>query len=342
MLSFLLGGQSRIGKSDEEQSQRKVIKKPFLIVSLDGGGVRGALQCALLGRLFAKYPELEDRVDMYAGSSVGAFLAAGLATREFSEAQKCCTEQQFAAIFAESWSKEASSADGWYSAKYPASPVKEFCGEFFTGQTMRDAKKHLLITSFRVEETSNEEKAVDPLCAKHFPQNRWQPVIYHNLDPKNESQMQQTFVDMLMQTSAAPGFFPMHKKCIDGGLLANNPAMLAVAYAKHFNLIDSLDDVVVLSLGTGKAEQLMAGYDVDADLGKAQWLPQIADILMQANAEAAVLQCAALLGPQRFCRVQPLLEHSIGLDEYRKVPLLKEIAQTIDLTEAERLVESCL
>lgn len=331
---------SLFGQSSSGQEKTPVAsKRPFFIVSLDGGGVRGALQTKLLGRLFARYPGLESRVDMYAGSSVGAFLAAGLATRPYDEAQHCCTEQQFAQIFAQTWCHEAASADGWYEAQYSNEPVAAFCDDFFAQATFGDAQKYLLVTSFRVDETSDDEADLDALCAQYFPQNRWQPVVYHNLDRENSTQLSRPIGDSLMQSSAAPAYFPVHRKCIDGGLVANNPSMLAVAYALRFGLARSLDDIVLLSLGTGKAPQTLTSYGQNANLGRAEWLPHIADVLMQSNAECAVIECASLLGNSRFCRVQPLLEQPIALDDYRKVPLLERIAEDVDLSDACQLIE---
>lgn len=338
--SATIGDCANSDNGDSNTIKSRIKKRPFFIVSLDGGGVRGALQTEILGRLFEMYPTLEQRVDMYAGSSVGAFLAAGLATRCYEQAQQCCTEQQFAQIFKQTWCHEAASADGWYEAQYETAPVAQFCDNFFAQKTFADTNKHLLVTSFRVEETSDDESNLDSLCAHYFPQNRWQPVIYHNLDSNNKQQLCTRIADALMQSSAAPAYFPVHKKCVDGGLLANNPSMLAVAYAMRFGLVQSLDDIFLLSLGTGKAPHTLSSYGENANLGRGEWLPQITDLLMQSNSECAVIECASLLGKERFCRVQPVLQQPIALDDYRKVALLKKIAKDVDLSEAQQWIEN--
>ena len=58
-------------------------------------------------------------------------------------------------------------------------------------------------------------------------------------------------------SSAAPGFFEPQKiqngydqteLLIDGGIIANNPALVAYMYAKH---LKSKGDLRILSLGTG-------------------------------------------------------------------------------------------
>jgi predicted acylesterase/phospholipase RssA len=108
----------------------------FLIVSLDGGGVRGALQVVLLGRLFARFPWLEQYVKMYAGSSVGGILAAALATRSFAEAQRLATPEAFATVFTQTWAQEIRSVDGWYAAQFSNAPLKRLLESTF-GESSR-------------------------------------------------------------------------------------------------------------------------------------------------------------------------------------------------------------
>ncbi len=42
-------------------------KKPFRILSLDGGGVRAIIQAVVLARLAKEYPTLIEDIDMFAG-----------------------------------------------------------------------------------------------------------------------------------------------------------------------------------------------------------------------------------------------------------------------------------
>jgi patatin-like phospholipase/acyl hydrolase len=57
--------------------------------------------------------------------------------------------------------------------------------------------------------------------------------------------------DAAMKTSAAPTFFPVHRGYTDGGIVANNPSILAISKAiAHIPHI-STDNCVLLSLGAG-------------------------------------------------------------------------------------------
>lgn len=322
-----------VGEGNKKEDRKKERRK-LLIVSLDGGGVRGALQCKILGRLFERFYWLEDRVDMYAGSSAGAFLASALSFGSFSEARHLCTTKTFSSIFYRSWEQEISSLDGWKHSKYSSDALSYLLQNFFgDDKKVGEARRHLLVTAFRVGATEKkEEEQLDSLCSAFFLPNRWQPVIYHNLDSNNTAQLTKPIKDALLETSAAPTIFAAQNKCVDGGLVANNPCMLAVSQALRFGLVESLDEIYLLSIGTGKSPQHLSENDFNT--GAARWMSLITDVLMQANAECAVLECASILGTKNFCRIQPVLDKNVALDDYTCVPYLEEIGSGYDLKEA--------
>lgn len=53
----------------------------YVILSLDGGGIRGALTAVLLERLEAEYPGFLGAVDLFAGTSTGGGARARLGCR---------------------------------------------------------------------------------------------------------------------------------------------------------------------------------------------------------------------------------------------------------------------
>ena len=54
--------------------------RPFRILALEGGGIRGTISTSVLMRLLEKFPNLVDDVDMIAGTSTGAFIGMCLTT----------------------------------------------------------------------------------------------------------------------------------------------------------------------------------------------------------------------------------------------------------------------
>ena len=65
-------------KRENSASSFKPKKKKCVILSLDGGGMRGLITCVLLERIQEVYPDIFDRVDYIAGCSNGGFAESKL------------------------------------------------------------------------------------------------------------------------------------------------------------------------------------------------------------------------------------------------------------------------
>jgi hypothetical protein len=357
----------------------------FLIIALDGGGVRGALQMTLLGRLFARFPWLESYVKMYAGSSAGGILGAALATRPFAEAQRLATPDAYAKIFTQSWLQDIRSVDGWYAAQFSNAPLKKLLESAFGDARVCDASKYLLVTAFCIA----PQLASPDYANCTSPSNAgWKPRLYHNLAgacsessksvenaPKtnnanvcrscasenpdaqitksakndgsgagDDGHSTDRLVDVTLETSAAPTYFPAHRGCSDGGILANNPSMLATLEAANYGLA-RLDNIIVLSIGTGVYPLKIGGSGTSeskkssGDLGMIQWGPELVSLLMQANSEATTLEACLLLGKQRYMRLQPILPKPIDLADYKSVPELIRVGMEYDLEPAITFIQ---
>jgi patatin-like phospholipase/acyl hydrolase len=127
-------------------------------------------------------------------------------------------------------------------------------------------------------------------------------------------------VKVAMATSAAPTYFRPLKHngytLVDGGVWANNPAMLAVIEALVcFDV--GRDQIDVLSLGCGEDPYVVTQAQMDAG-GKLAW----ADVIfaaMRLQSLAAVNQARLLLGPQAVRRIDPPANPKpIMLDDFRR------------------------
>jgi patatin-like phospholipase/acyl hydrolase len=130
-----------------------------------------------------------------------------------------------------------------------------------------------------------------------------------------------------LRTSAAPTFFPVYQGYVDGGVVANNPSMCAVAQALHPVIgRQKLDDIVLISLGTGSNPKRLEA--VDSAWGLLPWAQRgIVELLIEGTVDVANYQCRQILS-DRYHRLNPVLsEHeSISLDRVDLVPRMIEIA----------------
>lgn len=299
----------------------------FRIVSCDGGGIRGVLTAVLLDRLSSSYPALlQDRADtitMFAGTSTGGILALGLANGLSPAQIRDLYVTNGKLIFDSSWTRDVVEIGGLSGSKYDNVNLKQILQETFGALKLQDLKPRVLIASFSLDNQ-------DPDPAKRT----WSPKFFHNF-PGPDSDGDSLAVDVAMSTSAAPTYFPSYGVFVDGGVIANNPSMAAVAQTlDDRNPQDeraTLADIKLLSVGTGDSLQYIAGEN--HDWGDAQWIKPILNVMMDGSVGVADYECRQLLG-NRYCRLQPAFPpgKSFPLDGVSKIVDLIAFAQSVDLT----------
>jgi patatin-like phospholipase/acyl hydrolase len=308
----------------------------FRILSFDGGGIRGVLTAVLLNRLSAAYPTLlQDRagtITMYAGTSTGGILALGMAAGLTPIQIRDLYVTNGKLIFDSSWTRDVVEIGGLSGSKYDNVNLKQILQETFSALRLQDLRPRVLIASFSLDNQSPDST-----------QRTWNPKFFHNF-PGADSDGECLVVDVAMSTSAAPTYFPSYGVFVDGGVIANNPSMAAVAQVLDGRNQPSeratLNEVKLLSLGTGASLQYVDGQD--HDWGDAQWIKPILNVMMDGSVGVADFQCAQLLG-NRYCRVEPIFPagKSFPMDDVSKVVDLMDLAQSFDLTSTVTWLNAC-
>jgi len=212
--------------------------RPFRILAIDGGGLRGIFAAHLLQCIEQKLGvDLYDSFDMIAGTSTGSIIAAGIARKLPAARLVELYREQGHHIF-------AAKPKPWYlprrftpavQALYDSGRLQELLEEVFQDVTLGDIKKPLLIP------------ATDVAGGRAH-------VLKSGYSPGFTRDPHLTLSSAVLASCSAPGYFDPTRVdpylLADGGIWANNPALAAYIDARtHLGV--QHQDVRVLSLGTG-------------------------------------------------------------------------------------------
>lgn len=291
-------------------------RKPFRILSLDGGGVRAIIQCTLLKRLVQLFPGFISEIDMFAGTSAGGIVAGALAIGMTPQQTSDLWNHEVSKIFVEGFKRRIGTMDNVIGAAYSAVELERMLTQILGDKTLKELKPKFLSPSFRL----------NPLPVKENP--RWEPVYFHNFAQSDNADAR--LVDVILRTAAAPTYFPIRDGYVDGGTFANNPALAAVTTAIASGVRP--EDISVLSISTGLTPRSVSLDKIGAgDWGLFEWGPHIIDLLLDSTTQSIDYECKCLLN-DKYRRLNPLIPFNVELDDASSVPSLIKISEEVDLT----------
>ena len=241
-----------------------------LVLSIDGGGIRGILPATLLKALQSSggWPAF----DMVAGTSTGGIIAIGIAAGVPVAKMLDLYVNHGGEVF------DRDLASGIITPKYHADKLEGLLQSVLGAKWLSEASPEMLVPSYCVE---------NPVGSWFF--KSWQARADRNFDFK--------LWQVARATSAAPTYFPTAnvggKWFVDGGVFANNPALCAWSDARK---LWPNDEIKVLSLGTGAKTKEISGSD-SAGWGIAQWVTDISSVFMDGAADATSYILSEILGP---------------------------------------------
>lgn len=315
----------------------------YLILTFDGGGIRGLITALLVQQLDQEC-DLLKRVDLFAGTSTGSLLALGLASgvpistlvdiymtkgKDVFKPYTSFSPTPPQALINLHPSAATMSVDLLY-VKYTDAGLKKILTQTYPDKTLGQLSRKVLVTAFDLYQT--ERKA-------------WMPLTLTNLPGSNTSDIR--VLDAALSSGAAPVYFPPHvfqhqgkqKAMVDGGVFANNPSLAAAATVMASGTLKrrglAFENIKLLSLGTG--------FTLDSIPPKNLWNPDwygvlawmypftnaptpefpLLPVLMDGVSEVATFQCRQILG-NNFRRGNVQLKETINLDDYEKVGILKK------------------
>ncbi len=329
-------------------------KEHVRILSLDGGGVRGILQARILKNM-EQYLNHKDgselplgkRFDLIAGTSVGAIMGLSLAMgKSASETlEHWAGEPDGAGKIQEIFGRPRSRPQ-WLlrKTKYDSGALQRALEEWFKSDIkLQDLGPlndlpHVVITSTALARPSL--RSWKSPWTKDFVSRAGRKLS----EVAYASAAAPTFFapSGSERTDAPDGSGQSDAPNVDGGLCANNPAVVAITEALRMGA--SLERIRLVSVGTG----IPCGMPYDPNgigkKGALRWfltlwtrpsiMPDLAipllELILEAQSSMAHEQARFMLGGEkgkhRYLRINPQLKFPMKLDEIKKVNLLTAYA----------------
>jgi len=216
--------------------------KPFKILSIDGGGIKGLYSSTIIGHLEDKYKcHISDHFDMICGTSTGGLIALALALKIPAKEISQFYEDFGKTIFPYRTKLGGLIRQTIWFGKYSDKPLRKSLEKIFQNRKIGEVKNLLCIPSYSITDAR-------PWVFK-----------YDHKEKGLERDNNTSCIDVALATSAAPTYFPLcdldcynSKQFIDGGVWANNPTMVGVIEAlSYFVGSDKeFDSIQVLSISS--------------------------------------------------------------------------------------------
>jgi patatin-like phospholipase/acyl hydrolase len=276
----------------------------FVIISIDGGGIRGLVPALLLQEIEKQIGKpIYKYTDLLAGTSTGGIISTGLSVGMSASDMVWVYTTQAKDIFkmrGNYW--DTINRDGALQSRYDNVGLRETLKTKISPDLkVKDAKTHLAITSCLMKDS-------DHPCG----------FVFSKSDP---GCLDYSLIDVCVATSAAPLYFPSYcfggNRWVDGGVVANNPSVYAHAEASLY-VDNPKTDILHISLSTGydPGDTLVdEGKNIDSSLF---WAANVSSVSIDGTRRMTTMATARFYkqddGIKRFYRFNPIFAKAIPLD----------------------------
>ncbi|XP_058099966.1 patatin-like protein 2 [Magnolia sinica] len=245
------------------------------ILSIDGGGIRGIIPATILCFLESLLQEMDgedarlaDYFDVIAGTSTGGLMTAMLAVPNEIN-RPLFAAKDIKAFYLNHCPKIFPQYRGPFSSL--AMIIKELMGPRYNGKYLHGLVREKLGKTKLHQTLAN-------IVIPTFDIKQLQPAIFSTYEVKSNPSLDALLSDICIGTSAAPTYLPAHYfetkdsqgkvrefNLIDGGVAANNPALVAIGEVTKevfkgnpdFSPIKPMDyrRFLVISIGTGSPKK---------------------------------------------------------------------------------------
>ncbi len=294
------------------------------ILCIDGGGMRGIIPAVIISKLANKLKQFDENkpfysyFDLICGTSTGGLIALGLTTsplisnlkKEEGEDTLVTYEEEVLSFLDKLKGKkrkkaipptlitrgsDCSSLLDFY--KLDGKSIFHSESRFF-GQLLKDKyePKHIENFLFKTFQNSKMNQCLVPTMVVSYDAAEGKPFSFRSWD-NNDFYVREA----ARATSAAPTYFPpatiydrntnKRRYLIDGGIIANNPVLMAYSEARQ--LYPNCKKFHILSLSTASAEYSMQEIDISG--GLMGWIDPSKGAPIQKIASTSQMQLASYI-----------------------------------------------
>ena len=288
----------------------------FRVLSLDGGGIRGAFSAACLAKLESSVGRpITDYFDLITGTSTGGIIALALGLGVPTETIRDMYEHNGVRIFTRRQRQRPLlkvSFPLWITKRLGLLPASLDVNSFVQARYTSAVLENILVDLF--QDRTLEMVATTRLVIPAIDLIKGSPVTFKTPhQPNFVRDRHLRAADVALATAAAPTYFPAaafnNSLYCDGGLWANNPSV--VGYAEAMKILQVCSepgaplfdhaDVRLLSIGTGIPRYFFKPrHDND---GISGWGPHLFEVSSGAQSQGAHFKAQYLVGSDRYRRI---------------------------------------
>jgi len=300
--------------------------KQFKILSIDGGGIRGIYPAWILQKVKEKLSiDFSNYFDLIVGTSTGSIIAGALATDYPIENVVSLYETEGSKIF----SKQGLSMNGLWKSQYSNDHFKKLLNETFQDKKMTDAKTILVIPSTDITNGT-----------VHVFKSPYSSDLVRDGDVR--------IADAVLSSCSAPAYFNPTKLdtylLADGGLWANNPALVGITEALGKRLKKDRVEIKLFSIGTGLSKR----YYKNNNSQNKNWglvngweNKNLIDFIFNLQSLTSENIVQLILPPENYLRINFQSDLKLSLDDVNSVESLKSKAD-LDFTHQFEKIKNFL
>lgn len=275
-LLFSMSCETTISDKIAEEKETVTLTKKKLVLAIDGGGIKGIIPATIIKALEDSLgKQMYEVFDVIGGTSTGGIISLGLTTPNGAGPNlPPRTASQVLDFYKKDCSKIFVANTGLnsgpkYFADYNGAGVEAFLRTNFGGNTLKSSAmndpvnkrvQQVFTTSYLINGEGGKVVGRQPEMGRDFG-----PYLFNWHDATIDPYDNYYIWEAARATSAAPTYFPVahvgggmgprsgaaQKWALDGGVMSNDPAMFAASEALRTKVANTMNDLVVISLGCG-------------------------------------------------------------------------------------------